>query len=125
MRTLAFTLFIALFLLTACNKEEAPPTPPAKPKPIQAAEKAAAIANMSTAQKIYEESCSACHTTGIMGSPKIGDKQAWAGLMEQGLEQVTNNAISGVGKMPPKGGNMGLSNAEVKAVVEYMIEQSK
>ena len=37
----------------------------------------------------------------------------------------TQNAIKGVGKMPPKGGNMQLSDDEVKAAVEYMVEKSK
>ena len=123
---LTLTLTLALFtLLTACSKEEAPQTTPAKSPAIQAAEKAAAIADMSTAEKNYQSSCAACHDTGAMHAPKIGDKEDWAGHIDHGLAHMTPTAISGIGKRPPKGGNMKLSDAEVKAVVVYMVEQSR
>ena len=126
MRSIALTLTLTLFtLLTACSKEDASPTTAQKPPAIQAAEKAAAIADMSTAEKTYQSSCAACHDTGVMHAPKIGDKAAWAGHIEHGIEHMTSNAISGIGKMPPKGGNMKLSDAEVKAVVAFMMEQSQ
>ncbi|MCL4166358.1 UNVERIFIED_CONTAM: hypothetical protein GTU68_062769 [Idotea baltica] len=35
------------------------------------------------------------------------------------------SAINGKGVMPPKGGNLGLANEDVKAAVDYMIEKSK
>jgi len=34
-------------------------------------------------------------------------------------------AIKGKGAMPPKGGNPALSEEEVRAAVNYMIEQSR
>ena len=39
-----------------------------------------------------------------------------------GLDSVVTNAINGIGMMPPKGGNASLSDAEVRAAVEYMME---
>ena len=76
-------------------------------------------------QTIYTKSCAACHDSGVMGAPKIGDKQAWAPLAAEGVDTLSQNAIKGEGKMPPKGGNMKLSDAEVKAAVGYMVEKSK
>jgi len=36
-----------------------------------------------------------------------------------------HNAVAGVGGMPPKGGNMDLSDADVKSIVEFMVDSSK
>jgi cytochrome c5 len=76
-------------------------------------------------QSVYTKSCAACHASGAMGAPKVGDKDAWAGLIAEGEAKLTHNAINGDGKMPPKGGNMQLTDAEVKAAVVYMMEKSK
>ena len=76
-------------------------------------------------QSVYTKSCATCHDSGVMGAPKLGDKTAWSGLIAEGVDDLTHNAIMGEGKMPPKGGNMQLTDAEVKAAVMYMMEKSK
>jgi len=82
-------------------------------------------ASDDTGQSVYAKSCAACHDSGVMDAPKIGDKNAWAPLIAEGVDVLYENANKGVGKMPPKGGNMQLSDDEVKAAVEYMVEKSK
>ena len=52
---------------------------------------------------------------------KFGDKKAWATHLMHGTEHVYENALKGKGAMPPKGGNLTLSDAEVKAAVDYML----
>jgi cytochrome c len=79
----------------------------------------------SVEQKIYEESCSACHATDSMGAPAVGDKDAWAKVAAQGIDTVYKHAIGGFNGMPPKGGNMDLTDEEVNKVVDFMIESSK
>jgi cytochrome c5 len=74
---------------------------------------------------IFEASCSACHGTGVAGAPKIGDKAAWAPRIKQGAETLHEHALKGKGAMPPKGGNMSLSDADVKAAADYMMGQGK
>jgi len=76
-------------------------------------------------ESVYAKSCAACHDSGVMGAPKVGDKDAWSPLIGEGEDALTQNAIKGTGKMPPKGGNMKLSDDEVKAAVVYMIDKSK
>jgi cytochrome c len=80
---------------------------------------------ISEAEKIYEKSCVVCHKTDTMGAPAVGDKNAWATVMEQGIKMVNHNAINGIGGMPPKGGAMDLSDDQVKDVVKFMVESSK
>lgn len=78
---------------------------------------------------VYQQACFACHGTGAAGAPKLGDKAAWAARIAQGMAVLNEHAIKGFtgefGMMPPKGGRMDLSDAEVMAAVDYMVSQSK
>ena len=93
--------------------------------------KSAAVAPSPTrnGQQVYQTTCVACHDAGIAGAPKVGDKGQWAKHVAKGLDTLYASALNGVqgsaGAMPPKGGNPGLSDAEVKAAVDYMVARSK
>jgi cytochrome c5 len=80
-------------------------------------------------QQVYQAACVACHDAGIAGAPKLGDKSQWAKHVAKGLDTLYASAVNGVqgsaGVMPPKGGNPALSNAEVRAAVDYMVARSK
>ena len=71
---------------------------------------------------IYAQACQACHMSGAAGAP-IPGSEAWAERAAKGVDALTASAISGIGVMPPKGGRMDLSDAEIRATVEYMLEQ--
>ncbi len=80
---------------------------------------------VSEVQELYNANCSLCHKTDKMGAPATGDKEAWAELMEKGFDKVVFNAIEGTPNgMPAKGGNVDLTNSEVKKIVEYMRDLS-
>jgi cytochrome c5 len=111
-----------IFPLTAC-KDELPAS--MNPKTVDVARNVAAVASNSNGQIIYQATCAACHASGMMHAPKLGDKDAWGDLIAEGVETLTENTISGKGSMPPKGGNPRLSNADIRAAVEYMVEQSR
>ncbi len=55
--------------------------------------------------------------------PKLGDKAAWAPRIAAG--KMYEVALKGKGGMPAKGGNPSLSDADVKAAVDYMLASSK
>jgi cytochrome c5 len=80
-------------------------------------------------KKVYDSACVACHAVGVAGAPKLGDTASWAPRIAQGNDTLYTHAIEGfqgkTGVMPPKGGNMGLSDADVKAAVDHMVAQSK
>ena len=78
-----------------------------------------------TGQTVYSKSCSSCHKMGIIGAPKTGDKTAWVPLISGGMETLVKAAIHGKGNMPARGGNSSLTDDEVKAAVEYMVEKSQ
>lgn len=77
-----------------------------------------------TGQQVFESTCTACHTAGVAGAPKIGDTAAWAPFIKTGYDVMIKNALHGVGAMPPKGGNPSLSDYEVARAVAYMANKS-
>lgn len=78
-----------------------------------------------TGKKIYEAHCAICHGTGAAGAPILGDAIAWTPRIKQGLEILNQHAINGFNSMPPKGACMSCSDDEVKAAVQYLVDQSK
>lgn len=72
----------------------------------------------------YQASCFACHGTGAAGAPKLGDKGAWKARIAQGNSTLYKHAIGGFKGMPPKGGSS-LSDSAMKAVVDFMVSESK
>lgn len=96
----------------------------AQPEP----EPTASAAASKSGEEVYNMACVACHGAGIAGAPKMGDAAAWADRIARGSDMLYTNAIDGyqgeAGYMPPKGGNTSLSDDEVRAAVDYMVEQS-
>lgn len=79
----------------------------------------------ASGQSVYNSTCAACHSSGVMGAPKLGDKAAWAPRIKAGMDSVYNFTLKGKGLMPAKGGNASLSDADVKAAVDYMVSRAK
>ena len=75
-------------------------------------------------KQVVDAVCSKCHATGEHGAPKIGNKKAWAKLSSQGLTSLTAVALQGIREMPPHGGNMTLTDTEIKRAVTYMVNRS-
>jgi cytochrome c5 len=84
-----------------------------------------AAANVpTTGEQAFTQVCSACHSTGVNGAPKVGDHAAWAPRIAQGKDTLYKDAIAGKGNMPPKGGT-NWPDATIKLTVDYMISLNK
>ena len=107
----------------------ATPTPPAAPPPVAVAIPPPAAKGGPQAgavgKTVYDSTCAACHGTGVAGAPKTGDKAAWDARLKQGKDALYTVALKGRGAMPPKGGNPGLPDADVKAAVDHMLAASR
>ena len=109
------------------------PEPTAEPEAAPAAETAAPAAAESQAadepaaavdgQKVYQAACQACHAAGVAGAPKLGDKEAWAPRIAKGEDALFASVNNGLNAMPPKGACMSCSEDDLRAAVEYMVEQ--
>ncbi|HUO82038.1 MAG TPA: c-type cytochrome [Gammaproteobacteria bacterium] len=100
--------------------EQSAPTVVAQAEPAEAA---------MTGPQVYNSACLACHASGAAGAPMMGDKAVWEPRLAKGMEVLVKHAIEGfqgeTGFMPPKGGRTDLSDEEVTAAAEYMVEQSR
>jgi len=82
-------------------------------------------ASATDGKSVFDGTCTACHSTGVAGAPKLGDKAAWAPRIAKGKDTLYHDALHGLNAMPPKGGNAALSDDAVKAAVDYMVSQAK
>jgi len=76
------------------------------------------------AEQIVNTSCAACHGTGALNSPKIGDKSAWGPRIAKGYKTLVDHAINGFNMMPARGGNPDLTDAEIAHAVAFMANKS-
>lgn len=90
------------------------------PAPTGSSANAAAL----TGKHIWDGTCSACHASGLLGAPKIGDKAAWAPRLAEGLKTLESHALNGYKQMPARGGNTALTDAQVIKALEYMLSKS-
>lgn len=89
-------------------------------------EKLQAVApDLVTGEKVYKGTCSICHKSGLKGAPRLGIKGDWEERLTQSKEILYKHAVHGFigkrGSMPSRGSNSKLSEAEVKAAVDYMV----
>jgi len=96
----------------------------AAPATVAAAQPAAAAGPVD-GKAVYGKSCVACHATGVANAPKLGDKAAWAARLGAGVDGLMKSVIGGKGAMPPKAGNPSLTDAEIRAAVEYLVSQAR
>jgi len=93
---------------------------------VETATAAEPVATALSGPQVYNEACIACHGAGIGGAPVLGDAAAWTARIAKGEDVLHSNAINGytdVGYMPPKGGRVDLSDAEIIDAVAYMISE--
>ncbi len=90
---------------------------------------ASAAYDATAGKAIYDSSCSACHKTGLVNAPKVGDKAAWGPRIAQGVDVLVEHADKGFqgkkGTMPAKGGKASFSTQDIGNAVTYIVEQSK
>ena len=110
--------------VTAPAATATPAPAPAATVVAAAAPVVAAAAAPGVGEALYKQVCMACHAAGVAGSPKFGDKTAWAPRIKTGMETLYASAIKGKGAMPPKGGSAA-PDADIRAAVDYMVGAAK
>lgn len=92
-----------------------------------AAAATASAAAARSGEEVYNAACLACHLTGAANAPKLGDVAAWADRIAKGIDALYDTGINGLAGtgMIAKGGCMNCSDEEVRAAVDYMVENSQ
>ncbi len=78
----------------------------------------------SEGEALFKSNCAACHSSSMAGAPALGDKKAWAPIIAQGMSVIMDHATRGIRGMPPRGGSS-LTDAQLNAVVQYMVTKGK
>jgi len=75
-----------------------------------------------TPDEVIAKHCNACHGTGLLSAPKIGDAADWGKRAKEqgGLDGLLAKAITGINAMPPKGTCADCSDDELKGAIEKM-----
>jgi cytochrome c5 len=81
-------------------------------------------ATAANGSQVYQATCAACHTAGVAGAPKLGDRKAWAPLIEEGQAILTAHGYVGVRGMPARGGKPDLSIEDFAAAVVHLVNAS-
>jgi cytochrome c5 len=84
----------------------------------------AAGAEPRSGKEVYAAVCAACHDSGAAGSPVKGNKDQWQPRANQGLATLIDHAINGIRGMPARGGNPGVTDAEIENTIVYMLSES-
>jgi len=74
---------------------------------------------LKSGEEVFKAQCSACHAAGLAGSPKLGDKTAWAPRIKTGYDALLNSALKGKNAMGAQGGG-DHSDVEIGQAVVYM-----
>lgn len=77
------------------------------------------VAALKTGEQVFNAQCTACHTSGAAGAPKIGDEAAWAARIKTGYEALLGSALKGKGAMGAQGGG-DFSDVEIGRAVVYI-----
>lgn len=83
---------------------------------------AQAAPDFASGEAVYNAVCQACHTTGVLNSPKLGDPAGWEARLPKGRETLLNSVLNGLNLMPAKGGRPDLSDEQVEMAVDYILE---
>lgn len=78
-----------------------------------------------TGEQVYNQFCGTCHRIGVAGAPVLGDQDAWAPRIAQGMDTLWDHTINGINGMPAKGTCMNCSDDELRAALDYMVEASR
>jgi cytochrome c5 len=78
---------------------------------------------LRSAEAVYTAQCSACHTAGIAGAPKLGDVAAWAPRIKTGYEALLTSALKGKNAMAAQGGGE-YDDTEIGRAVVYLANKA-
>jgi cytochrome c5 len=81
------------------------------------------VAAMKTGEQVFQAQCTACHTSGAAGAPKIGDEAAWGPRIKTGAEALMVSVMKGKGAMGAQGGG-DFSDFEINRAMVYMVNKS-
>ena len=81
------------------------------------------LSTLRSGEQVFAAQCAACHTAGLVGSPKFGDAEAWAPRIKTGYDALLHSALAGKGQMGAQGGG-DYTDFEIGRAVVYMANKA-
>ena len=81
-------------------------------------------ASLAKGSVLYKKACSACHDSGLVKAPRLGDKVAWTSRISKGIDYLNQSVITGKGAMPPRGGTQ-YTDVEINQIIKFMLSKVK
>lgn len=81
------------------------------------------LTTLRSGEQVFSAQCTACHTAGLVGSPKFGDIEAWAPRIKTGYDALLHSALAGKGQMGAQGGG-DYTDFEIGRAVVYMVNKA-
>jgi cytochrome c5 len=72
----------------------------------------------------YQEFCAACHDTGMLGAPRIGEPMDWEVRSSLWQAVLMEHAKQGYYDMPARGGRSDVPDEVINAAAQYMLEKT-
>jgi len=72
--------------------------------------------------QVYNTVCTACHAAGVAGAPMPGSDLMKQRLADKGQDGLVASVINGLNVMPPRGGRPDLTDEQIQAAVEFMLQ---
>ncbi|MCB1785484.1 MAG: c-type cytochrome [Gammaproteobacteria bacterium] len=80
--------------------------------------------NLAHGRVVFSERCMRCHESGRKGAPVFGDAADWKARVRQPLDTLIEHALTGHGRMPPRGDQL-ISDQDVAAAVAYVVNRAR
>ena len=72
--------------------------------------------------ELYDLYCTTCHAVEASGAPQAFTDE-WQERLDKGMENLVNNAITGIGNMPAMGTCVECSAEDMEDLIRYMAEE--
>ncbi len=120
---------IGLIAATGSGDEADEPAPAEVAAPPAETAAAAAVAAAGgverSGQEIYETRCFACHAAGVGEAPLFGSLEQWQPLIDKGMDTLVATSLTGLNLMPPMGTCISCTEAEMRAAIQYMLDNAQ
>ncbi len=106
----------AVMMVGGCSRETAAPAP--SPEVVARAQTLKPAD--SRLDKLYQQSCRTCHTTGAGGAPLTGDRTTWDSRWSRGIDTLRSSTLRGLNGMPPGGQCFACTPHDYDALIRFM-----
>lgn len=73
----------------------------------------------------YNKACAVCHASGVANAPKFGAAEDWKPRLAKGVDKLVLSVKNGLNAMPPRGMCADCTDADYKALIQYMSAPKK